>query len=197
MALPQRFCWSRFGTEAGEKIEAILFRKEKERLANSGIFLWGIGNALTPSMKYLLDLVAAPRVIFSPIRSKPRPADVAPKRTIRWMAGRTLDGCRYELPAGSIVTSGEKTRPHYALVCASKDKLEINSKAETVVLGQVRNLLTDRPVGASQVTAIVQRSRAYPMYSSATYPAAIMADLVFPFFIELTDPLICERRHVR
>ena len=48
--LPTIFCWTRFGGEAGEPIEQILFRKEQERLANGGVFLWGIGNAVGPSI---------------------------------------------------------------------------------------------------------------------------------------------------
>jgi hypothetical protein len=197
MALPKRFCWSRFGTEAGEKIDAILSRKETERVANSGIFLWGIGSALAPSMKHLIQLDRAPRVIFSPIRSAPRPVDVDPKGIVRWTAGRTLDGDHYELPAGSIVTSRVKSSVrrgrHYALVCASTSKLAIDLEAEAIVLGEVRNLLTDNPVGASQVTAIVRRSKEKTSYSSALYPAAIIAELVFPFFIELTNPFIIDR----
>src|ERR1700728_56037 len=37
VGIPDRFCWTRFGTEAGESIEHILNRKEEERLANGGI----------------------------------------------------------------------------------------------------------------------------------------------------------------
>ena len=50
MDLPRFFCWTRFGTEAGQPIEQILERKEQERIVNNGLFLWGIGNSLTPSM---------------------------------------------------------------------------------------------------------------------------------------------------
>src|SRR5689334_16901759 len=35
--LPLLFCWTRFGTEAGEPIEAILERKEREREATGGV----------------------------------------------------------------------------------------------------------------------------------------------------------------
>ncbi len=75
MQLPEHFCWSRFGTEAGEKIDAIIERKERERIENGGIFLWGIGSAIGPSMSRLVELEAKPEVIFSPIRSAPRNVD--------------------------------------------------------------------------------------------------------------------------
>jgi len=43
---------------------------------------------------------------------------------------------------------------------------------------------------ASQVTAIVQRLEQQPACSSVQYLAAIEAELVYPFFIKLIDPLI-------
>ena len=46
--LPDLFCWTKYGTEAGEDIGAILERKESERLASGGTFLWGVGNAIGP-----------------------------------------------------------------------------------------------------------------------------------------------------
>jgi len=44
--LPNNFCWTRMGVEAGEELDRILFRKEYERKLNGGIFTWGIGSAL-------------------------------------------------------------------------------------------------------------------------------------------------------
>jgi hypothetical protein len=193
MALPQHFCWSRYGTEAGEEIDAILSRKEIERVANGGIFLWGIGSAIAPSLRRLLHFDSAPCVIFSPIRSAARRVDVAPNAVVKWTAGTTLDGQRYELPSASLVTSRAKgsTRRnrHYALVCGSTSKLEIGLEGEVILLGEVRNLLTDRPVGASQVTAVVRHSKTRVLYSKLSYPAAFQAQLVFPFFIELTGEI--------
>jgi hypothetical protein len=54
-ALPGFFCWTRIGPEAAEPIQGILRRKEQERVANGGVFLWGIGNAVGPSLSELLD----------------------------------------------------------------------------------------------------------------------------------------------
>ena len=69
VALPEYFCWTRFGTEAAEPIDSILGRKERERVANRGIFVWGIGNAIGPSIRELLRREAQPEVLFSPIKS--------------------------------------------------------------------------------------------------------------------------------
>jgi hypothetical protein len=190
MSLPRYFCWTRFGTEAGEEIDAILLRKENERVLNGGIFLWGIGSAIGPSMRQLVRLESRPPVIFSPIRSAPRQVDVAPESVVCWTSGVTLGGRPYELPAGSMVTSraksGTRQLRHYALVCASSSKLLIDPQAEKFEWNAVRNLLTNRPVGASQVTAIVRRMGRSIAHKGASYSAAIQAELVFPYLIELT-----------
>jgi hypothetical protein len=52
--IPRDFCWTRFGTEAGEPIEQILERKEAERIATGGVFFWGIGNAVGRSISELV-----------------------------------------------------------------------------------------------------------------------------------------------
>jgi hypothetical protein len=197
MVIPQHFCWSRFGVEAGEQIDAILTRKEIERVGNNGIFFWGIGSALGPSMRRLLHITTAPKAIFSPIRSAPKDVDVNPGAIVRWTVGRTLDGREYKLPAASVVTSRANAgsrKCHYALVCASRVAIKIGTGTETLALGQVRNLLTDRPVGASQVTAVVRFLGSRQASSQAYYPAAMQFDLVFPYFVELTVSVPIEDR---
>lgn len=193
MPIPHMFCWTRFGTEAGEGIDRILVRKEEERLANHGVFLWGIGNAIGPSIRELVRRDSKPTVVFSPIRSNPRNEDVAPNRVVRWRAGRTLGGQQYELPAGSVVTSGVSGRnghpKHYALVCFLASALRITDATENVPFKRLRNLLSERMVGASQVTAVVRCTQDVDDCDGKMYPAAIQADLVFPYFIELTDPI--------
>src|SRR2546427_2240867 len=123
MPLPACFCWMRFGTEAGQSIEQILGRKEEERLANEGLFFWGIGNALGPSMTELLRRTDVPGVLFSPIRSAPRPIDVAPGAVSAWTEAEGLAGQRYQLPSRALITSRfDASSPrdsHYALVCQS------------------------------------------------------------------------------
>ncbi len=171
----------------------ILTRKEEERVLNGGVFLWGIGSAIGPSMRQLIRIEAKPEVVFSPIRSVPRKEDTTPDQVVVWTAGRTMGGQRYELPAGSVVTSrftlGARRTTHYALVCASSAALKIASEGEAVAFGRLRNLITNRPVGASQVTAIVQQADHDLGPSEPSYPVAIRTQLVFPYFIKLLDPV--------
>ena len=96
--LPQCFVWTRFGTEAGQSISDILRRKEKERAANGGIFYWGIGNAVGPSILELLRRTDEPEVLFSPIKSAPKRDDVTPEAVVAWTAAAG----RKQVPARSL-----------------------------------------------------------------------------------------------
>ena len=96
--LPRIFCWTRFGTEAGQSIERILERKETERRANGGVFFWGIGNSVAPGISELIRRSALPEVLFSPIKGRPRSADVNPANVASWTVGETLAGSQFELP---------------------------------------------------------------------------------------------------
>lgn len=51
MTLPACFCWTRFGTEAGQSIDQIFERKEQERAANGGLFFGGSETHLVPQFE--------------------------------------------------------------------------------------------------------------------------------------------------
>jgi hypothetical protein len=190
LPLPHAFCWTRFGTEAGEPIEAILERKNREREANGGVFFWGIGNSVAPALAALIAETHAPEVLFSPMRSRPRIVDVKPPRVVEWAGGETLSGEAFMLPSAARVTSrghAAKLRPHYALVCLSSCELEIVAARGTLYLSALRNLLADTTVGASQVTAVVRQSTG-PTTGPA-YSVAFRAALVPPYFVRLRELL--------
>ena len=193
MNLPDCFCWTRFGTEAAQTVEQIFSRKEEERLANDGTFLWGIGNAIGPSVGALLRRTSDPEVLFSPIKGPPKSLDVAPASVVAWALGETLDGSAFALPQYSLVTSRYNPcspgRVHYALVCYSERPLGSSGAAARLEMGGLRNLVTGRRVGASQVTAVVQRDGP-PAGICAPYPVAVRAKLVKPYFIRLRSPVL-------
>jgi hypothetical protein len=195
--LPRSFCWTRFGTEAGETIEAILARKEAERQANNGVFYWGIGNSIAPAVTELLRCVDEPQVLFSPIKSRPRPVDVAPERVVRWASGQGLTGDTVDLPSDATVTSRwNPLRPaaaHYALVCMSHEPLAITNIGR-LHFGALRNLRSGAPLGASQVTAVVQCGDAG--HDDGEYPVAFRASLVAPYFLRLMEPEPLDGRDV-
>jgi len=191
MCVPNYFVWTRHGTEAGQPVDDIFRRKESERGVNGGLFFWGVGNAVGPSILELLRKVDCPEVLFSPIRSAPRRQDVTPESVVEWTAALGLDGEPYQLPSMSMITSRfHVDRPrHYALVCYSDSPLGLSlgsTDSERVVPGELRNILTRRSLGASQVTAVVER---WPGISGgAEYPVTLRAKLVPPYYIQLTVP---------
>lgn len=191
--LPKHFCWTRFGTEAGEKIDSILARKELERLATGGMFLWGIGNSVGPAIRDLIRLEVRPMVLFSPMRSKPKTIDVTPSGLTVWSEALDLDGRDWPIPEGVKVTSrkgsetGRTKRSHYALVCRSSSPLSALDLA-SLRYEELVNLQSKNKLGASQVTAVVEQL-AQGTADCTLYPVAFMAELVFPYFVKLSGPL--------
>lgn len=192
--IPQAFCWTKFGPEAGEGADAILARKERERLANGGLFLWGIGNSVTSGIRELVRREPEPLVLFSPMRAKPRLFDVAPSHVVRWHRARRIDGMQWAIPDASRVTSrgvtgtGMAKRNHYALVCRS-DMPIVAHMGDTPRLdfGALSNLVSGSPVGYSQVTSVVGYWP-HAVKDGVAYSVRFWAQLVFPYFIQLFDP---------
>ena len=186
----RQFCWTKFGAEAGEEPEEILSRKEEERVANGGLFLWGIGNSIRPSLLALLDRTSHPVALFTPMLSPPAAQDRAPGAIYLWRSATGLDGEPFEIPVGSRVTSGLRGGRvpvhHYALVCRQDSSLTARpSDEEWLDDERLRNLRTGSRVGASQVTSVVERMP--HGRHRRRYRIAFSAQLVFPFQVILQD----------
>lgn len=192
--LPDVFCWTKIGAEAGQTLEDIIRRKEFERIAGNGRFGWGIGNALGEAP--ILATAAVPKgrlkVVFSTMKSPPKPQDVNPAQICIWT--------KYQLPSGEIrpldqtmlITSryNEKKTCHYALICSSETPLLENALSEKLPSKALRNFLSEKLVGASQVTSVVRfRSEESQMYAM-DYPVTFSAELDKPGFVRLVDPVV-------
>lgn len=189
-SLPETFCWTKFGTEAGELPLSIFQRKELERRRNGGVFLWGIGQSIGPSLPALLHVTSTPEVLFSPIRTSAATRDVSPVQVVLWCDAFGYDGRRFRLPEYSIVTSRmDPAHPrsgHYALVCeAGSPIMELEDKNHYLAIKALRNLRSGTPLGASQVTAIVRRT-CTTTPTRAEYPVVARARLVYPYLVRLT-----------
>lgn len=176
---------------------AILARKEIERYANDGTFLWGVGNSIIPSLRDFLTVTDKPKVVFSPIRSRTRPVDEAADAVAVWTRARTPRGTPWTLPPHSMVTShtGRVLGRHFALVCHSSLALRLVEDGPPLAMGDVCNLRSGRPIGASQVTAIVRHrpSDGAPEEDGQrgpVYTAAMIVDLVPPYVAVLEAPKI-------
>jgi hypothetical protein len=193
MPLPDYFVWTRYGTESGEAVESILARKEQERQASGGIFLWGIGNSVAPSVRKLLARLKDrdPSVVFSPMLAAPRAVDVAPADVVVWQSARGIDEQEWEMPAGTLVTSrggaaGVIKSRHYALVCQRNEALRVNDSGDRFAIADLSNFASGNPVGHSQVTAVVHRTG---RSADGPYVAAVIATLAYPYVVELSDPV--------
>jgi hypothetical protein len=187
-SIPQAFVWTKFGTEAGERVPHIIKRKEAERRRNGGIFLWGVGNNVGASIR-LLAMHAAPEVLFSPIASAPRGCDVSPGEVVVWTEAQTLDGDRFDIPAGSLVTSrgGSGRKFHFALVCFSERELQLADSRGTICSAALRNLASGKQVGSSQVTSVVENGA--QKEKGRNYPVAMRIELRAPYFVRLSNPV--------
>jgi|CXWL01.1.fsa_nt_gi hypothetical protein len=185
-------CWSRMQAEAGQQLDAIIARKELERRAGNGRFLWGVGNPPAVIANVFARAEVPVRAIFSVMKSRPKTVDVTPSRTVAWRRYFDAHGDERPLPPYALVTSrgdsasGAK-RTHYALMCRSSEPLTIR-RGEPFDPGAFRNAGgTGAPVGASQVTALLRRvgeDGAEP-----NYEANITAWLVASYWVRLTDPV--------
>lgn len=186
-------CWSRMQSEAGQALDAIVARKELERVAGLGVFFWGVGNPTAREIPALARQGVPVPVVFSIMKSKPRQADKAPSRVVAWRKYFDVHGAERVLPQGALVTSrgdspksGAK-RVHYALMCRSEKPLAI-SRGEPFDVNAYRNAGRDgKPVGASQVTALL-RQVAKPSESS-DYEVNLRAQLEGGYWVRLSDPV--------
>jgi hypothetical protein len=99
------------------------------------------------------------------------------------------------LPEHSLVTSRfnllSPKKMHYALVCLSKVPIAPSQPVGKIVLEALMNIRTGRPIGASQVTAVVQsRSSDLSVGKEEAYDVTIRAELVHPYFIKLRHPVV-------
>ena len=185
-------CWSRMQAEAGQGLEDIVARKELERQAGGGQFLWGVGNAPAAATSALARTGCRVPVVFSIMKSKPKQIDVAPSRTVVWRRYTDATGVERALPPNTIVTSrgdsaSGRKRVHYALMCYSKNPLAIERGCPFPVAAYRNASDTGAPVGASQVTALLRRTD--EPSTTSDYEVNLRAWLTASYWVKLSDPV--------
>jgi len=178
--------------EAGQGLDAIVERKERERQAGDGSFLWGIGNAPASVANVLARAGIPVRAVFSVMKTRPKAVDVAPARTVIWRRYFDAQGVERPLPPHALVTSrgdsaGGAKRFHHALMCRSDTPLTIK-RGDAFDPAAFRNAGgTGAPVGFSQVTALLRRVQMDR--DASDYEANLTAWLAGSYWIRLTDPV--------
>jgi hypothetical protein len=185
-------CWSRMQAEAGQALDAIVARKEIERQAGGGCFMWGVGNPPALIARSLARAHVPVRAVFSIMKSRPKAVDAQPSKTVVWRRYLDADGVEQTLPPYALVTSrgdsasGAK-RMHFALMCHSAEPLAIR-RGEAFDPNAFRNAGgTGAPVGASQVTALLKRVGADAAVTD--YEVNIAAWLTASYWVRLLDPV--------
>ena len=193
-------CWSRMQAEAGQSLDAIIARKEKERVAGAGLFIWGIGNPPASLSRILARRRVPVRAVFSVMKTKPKAIDVAPARTVVWRRYIDCSGAERALPAHALVLSrGDSARGpkrvHYALMCRVDEPLALRRGVPFDPTAFRNASGTGAPVGASQVTALLRRVASSS--DSSDYEAAFSAWLTESYWVRLVDPLELDSRKLQ
>lgn len=181
-------------SEAGQTLSEIVVRKELERQACCSTFFWGVGNAPSRFVPSLIRQQVPVPIIFSVMRSPPKPKDVAPSHILVWRAYQDHDGWTRPLPEGALVTSRMKSGAyprHYALICKSNQPLVLSDQGG-FDSAAYRNLgIGEARIGASQVTALAQL--VHEESSESPYRRNIVAQLTGSYWVRLLDPFVIER----
>lgn len=198
--IPPVFCWTKMGTEAGQPLEDILWRKELERRVGGGLFAWGIGNSLGINPKLAQQEMQRNDVdvLFTPMRSAAKQIDIEPSQVLLWLDCINDDGELTRLPSHMVVTSrgspakAEGKRPHYALICRGHSDISITADSGVIDANRVRNFSSLNPLGASQVTAVVRYQSNSDASPEKSYPITFRAKLHDTGFVRLVSPVVLE-----
>lgn len=180
--------WTRMQAEAGQALHAIVARKELERQAGHGIFYWGVGSAPSRLIPGLAKTGVEVSILFSVMRSRPKPRDVAPASVLVWRAYIDPHGDERPLPPNVLITSrgGVGKSKHYALSCRSDEPLRLAQGVEFNP-GRYRNAgQGGRPIGASQVTSLLEPAEVET--TASPYEIAMSALATHGYWVRLTDP---------
>lgn len=187
--IPDLFCWTKIGVEAGQSLEAILQRKELERLTGNGTFAWGIGNSVPALRREATSATEPLPVLFSPMLARPKTKDKKPSKLVVWL-GYIDNGRINPLPEHMLITSRDANW-HYALFCRSALSL-LDPCGLEVDFETLRNAESGVKLGFSQVTALVRKAPASPEGNTKPYHVAFMAALEPPFHAPLA---LCAEVH--
>ncbi|MBA3022633.1 MAG: hypothetical protein KKG03_03465 [Gammaproteobacteria bacterium] len=198
--IPPVFCWTKMGTEAGQSLDMILRRKELERRAGQGLFAWGIGNSLgvAATLARQEALGNEVEVLFTPMRSAAKHADVSPTQVLLWLGYHDENGVEVRLPSHMMITSrgsrGQKGgwRSHYALLCEGRRDITIPANLGAIDANNAKNFASLNPLGASQVTAVVRYKSTCDELPERRYPVAFRAKLHGLGFVRLASPVVLD-----
>ena len=181
--------------EAGQPLAAIIERKELERKTGNGLFFWGIGNAPNREIGHLARENEDVDVVFSIMKTQPKKHDLSPNGLLVWQGYLDSKGTEHPIPNHVLVTSklatGKNAKSvHYALVCKSKKPLKLQDYGPFDPSAYRNVSESKRPVGASQVTALV--SRTSNESHETEYRVNLRAKLALSYWVRLCQPCVLQ-----
>jgi hypothetical protein len=182
--------------EGGEGLERIVARKNMERVAGDGLFFWGIGTSLGEKIEWVRSRQTTTPVIFSKMISPPKQVDAAPADVLVWQSYLDRAGNKFSVPEHVLVTSRAHTRVgtknrHYALMCGCSEPLALADHGPLDHRAYRNAGPNGLPVGASQVTALIQQWHEEDA-NSADYRINLRAQLIGLQFVRLSDPCLLD-----
>jgi hypothetical protein len=186
--MQRTFIWTKIQADAGQSVDQILNRKELERQSGN-TFWWGIGESKADQIGLLLTRDPRPLILFSLMVSRPHRRDSHPDGVLLWEAYKTTEG-EIRLPPHAIVISrahdsnGRPKQRYYALVCENPMAI-LHGGHGMLDTRTLRNFGNGgKPVGSSQVTAVVERTT--PHDRGRSYGITARATLTAPYAVQLT-----------
>ena len=170
------FVWSKMGTEAGEPLEDIMHRKEIERQANGGKFVWGIGNSPGNSIVNFMQDTKKPVAIFTETRPNNKTRSIDEEESERVWRDKLL-------PRYSFVTSHPERKEHYALLCECDEDLRTQCHGE-LHTGEFVHYVTCNPKLPPNSTNMMKKGEGL---SCKPYPIRFVASLYGEGWVTLTD----------
>ena len=170
------FVWSKMGTEAGEPLEYIMHRKEIERQANDGKFVWGIGNSPGNSIVNFMQDTKKPVAIFTETRPNSKTRSIDEEESERVWRDKLL-------PRYSFVTSHPERKEHYALLCECDEDLRTQCHGE-LHTGEFVHYVTCNPKLPPNSTNMMKKGEGR---SCKPYPIRFVASLYGEGWVTLTD----------
>ncbi|WP_237247967.1 hypothetical protein [Sideroxyarcus emersonii] len=181
-------------------MDLILRRKELERRSGQGLFAWGIGNSLGVAATLARQEARGNgvEVLFTPMRSAAKHADVSPTQVLLWLGYHNEDGVETRLPSHMVITSRGSQgrvggrRSHYALLCEGQRDITVPVNLGVIDANRAKNFASLNPLGASQVTAVVRYQPACDELPEKHYPVTFRAKLHGAGFVRLASPVVLE-----
>lgn len=166
-------------------------------------FFGGLVNRSFQNAKIAARDIASLQVFFSPMTSKPKAIDTTPNEVVLWNAWIDTQGKLRQLPIHCLVTSraslpsGRRKENHYALVCFSDEKLNEQKADMCIFPSCLRNMNTNKPLGASQVTAVVRVEESHDkLFNNKSYSVSFTTELKSPYCIQLAQPMLLSTKQV-